>query len=200
MERDGVASPPSAPLFLFCCSLCILFSPSFKTQDFFYSRHPRTGRYQAPSASTLRRVFSGIDAEQFDTVVAQWVSGREDIHAVALDGKALRGCLNPQGQPLFLVNTVAHGSGAFQGQVQVDCKSNEIPAARQLLAQMGPLDGVMVTTDARPTRKSPPARPSSMMMTATISRRSKATNPACWKKLNRFFPLRLFPPFGLACA
>jgi hypothetical protein len=100
----------------------------------------------------LRRVFSGIDAERFDTVVAQWVRGREDIHAVALDGKALRGCLNSEGQPLFLVSAVAHGSGAFQGQVQVACKSNEIPAARQLLAQLGPLDGVMVTADAAHTQ------------------------------------------------
>jgi hypothetical protein len=115
-------------------------------------RRRSSGRYEPPSESTLRRALSGLDTERFDTVVAQWVSQHEDIAAVALDGKAMRGCLNAEGKPLFLVSAVAHGTGAFQGQVQVDGKSNEIPAARQLLAQMGPLDGVMVTTDAAHTQ------------------------------------------------
>jgi hypothetical protein len=115
-------------------------------------RRRSTGRYEPPSESTLRRALSGIDAEQFDTVIAQWVGEHEDIAAVAIDGKALKGCLNEDGHPLFLVSAVAHGSGAFQGQVEVDSKSNEIPAARSLVAQMGPLDGIMVTTDAAHTQ------------------------------------------------
>ena len=54
-------------------------------------------------------------------------------------------------KPLFLVSAVAHGSGAFQGQVEVDSKSNETPAARELLRAMGPLDGIMTTFDAAHT-------------------------------------------------
>jgi len=72
--------------------------------------------------------------------------------AIAFDGKALRGCLDAEGKPLFLVSAVAHGSGAFAGQVQVDSKSNEIPAGRELLSQLPPLDGVMVTADAAHTQ------------------------------------------------
>jgi hypothetical protein len=103
------------------------------------------------SETTLRRVLAGIDSTTFETVVAQWVQQHEELQAIAVDGKALRGCLNPEGKPLFLVSAVAHGSGAFQGQVEVQSKSNETPAARDLLRRMGPLDGVMTTMDAAHT-------------------------------------------------
>jgi hypothetical protein len=115
-------------------------------------RNPRTRRYQAPSETCFRTVLGGIDAQQFDTVVARWVQEQMPLEAIAFDGKALKGCLDSEGRPLFLVSAVAHGSGAFAGQVQVDSKSNEIPAARDLLAQMPPLDGVMATADAAHTQ------------------------------------------------
>lgn len=70
---------------------------------------------------------------------------------MALDGKAVKGCLDTEGRPLFLVSAVGHGSAAPCGQVQVESKTNEIPAARQLLRQMGPLDDVLITTDAAHT-------------------------------------------------
>jgi hypothetical protein len=115
-------------------------------------RNRCTGRYEPPSETTFRRVLKGTDAELFDTVVARWVAEQEDIDAIAFDGKALKGCLNEQGKPLFLVSAVAHGNGAFQGQVQVDSRSNEIPAARELLDSMPSLDGVMTTADAAHTQ------------------------------------------------
>ena len=114
-------------------------------------RNPRTGRYEAPSETTLRRVLGGINPETFDTVVAQWVRQQENPDVMALDGKAVKGCLDTEGRPLFLVSAVGHGSAAPCGQVQVESKTNEIPAARQLLRQMGPLDDVLITTDAAHT-------------------------------------------------
>jgi hypothetical protein len=158
-------------------------------------RRRSTGRYEAPSESTLRRVFSGTEAERFDTVVAQWVSEHEDIAALALDGKALRGCLNEQGQPLFLVSAVAHGSGAFQGQVEVDSKSNEIPAARRLLAQMGPLDGIMVTTDAAHTQVET-AQVVVMDQGADYLSPIKGNQPSLLKKARRILPVGDFSPLS----
>lgn len=156
-------------------------------------RRPSTGRYEPPSESTLRRVLSGIDSEQFDTVVAQWVSQHEDIAAVALDGKALRGCLNEEGKPLFLVSAVAHGTGGFQGQVQVESKSNEIPAARRLLAQMGPLDGIMVTTDAAHTQVET-AQVVVMDQGGDYLSPIKGNQPSLLKKAQRLLPIGRFSP------
>ncbi|MFE3864507.1 ISAs1 family transposase [Streptomyces goshikiensis] len=50
-----------------------------------------------------------------------------------------------------MVAALAHGSGVVLGQVAVDEKSNEIPAARELL-QLLDLDGVVVTMDAMHTQ------------------------------------------------
>ncbi len=158
-------------------------------------RRRATGRYEAPSESTLRRVLSGVDSERFDTVVAQWVSQHEDIAAVALDGKALRGCLNEEGKPLFLVSAVAHGSGGFQGQVQVDSKSNEIPAARRLLAQMGPLDGIMVTTDAAHTQVET-SQVVVMDQGGDYLSPIKGNQPSLLKKAERLLPVGHFSPLG----
>jgi len=155
----------------------------------------RTGRYEPPSESTLRRALSGIDAERFDTVVAEWVRQHEQIRAVALDGKALRGCLNDDGKPLFLVSAVAHGSGAFQGQVQVDSKSNEIPAARELLDQMGPLDGLMVTTDAAHTQVET-AQTIVMGHGADYLTPIKGNQPSLLRRAQRRLPLRRFSPLS----
>jgi hypothetical protein len=158
-------------------------------------RRRATGRYEPPSESTLRRVFSGIDAERFDTVVAQWVRQHEDIAAVALDGKALKGCLNEEGQPLFLVSAVAHGSGGFQGQVQVDSKSNEIPAARRLLDQMGPLDGIMVTTDAAHTQVET-AQKVVMEQGGDYLSPIKGNQPSLLRKARRLLPVGRFSPLS----
>lgn len=154
-------------------------------------RRRATARYEPPSESTLRRALSGIDPEQFDTVLAQWVSQHEDIAAVAIDGKALRGCLNEEGKPLFLVSAVAHGTGAFQGQVQVDSKSNEIPAARELLTQMGPLDDIMVTTDAAHTQAET-AQMVVMQHGGDYLSPIKGNQPSLLKKAQRRLPVDLF--------
>lgn len=158
-------------------------------------RRRASGRYEPPSESTLRRALSGIDAERFDTVVAQWVSQHEDIAAVALDGKALKGCLNEDGQPLFLVSAVAHGSGGFQGQVAVDSKSNEIPAARQLLAQMGPLDDIMVTTDAAHTQVET-AHVVVMEQGGDYLSPIKGNQPSLLRKARRRLPVGDFSPLS----
>jgi predicted transposase YbfD/YdcC len=47
-----------------------------------------------------------------------------------------------------LVAALAHGIGAFLGQVAVDAKSNEIPAVRDLLKTFASLAGAVITTDA----------------------------------------------------
>jgi hypothetical protein len=162
-------------------------------------RNPRTRRYVAPSESTLRRVLSSIDAARFDTVVAQWVGQHEDIAAIALDGKALRGCLNEDGKPLFLVSAVAHGSGAFQGQVQVHNKSNETPAARDLLRTMGPLDGIMTTFDAAHTCAET-AQTIVMEKGADYLLPVKGNQPHLLERSELLLPQQRFSPLSHRCA
>ena len=71
---------------------------------------------------------------------------------IALDGKTVRGArTRPDGKAPHLVAAFDHATGAVLGQVAVDAKSNEIPAARTLFAGLD-LTGVVVTMDAMHTQ------------------------------------------------
>lgn len=118
-------------------------------------RNARTGLYQPPSEPTIRRVLQSIDAEPVDRALTGWVkslSPSQPDPAIALDGKALRGALGPEGQPVHLLGAVLHGEGIVVAQREVGSKTNEIPEASALLEPLE-LAGTVVTADALHTQK-----------------------------------------------
>src|SRR5450755_1192507 len=92
-------------------------------------------RTSAPDESTLRKLFARIDADALDGAVGRWMWTRT----------------RPDGKAPHLIAAFDHAAGAVLGQVAVDAKSNEIPAARTLLAGLE-LTGVTVTMDAMHTQ------------------------------------------------
>ena len=119
-------------------------------------RKGRDGRYQCPKETTFQRILAQVPEAVFSQVLHQWADaclGSSDQlpdTLVALDGKALRGSTPhcPDEQQAQLVGAVSLPSGRSLGVALVEEKSNEIPAARALLAQLGPLDGKLVMLDA----------------------------------------------------
>lgn len=113
-------------------------------------------RAGAPDESTLRKLFARIDADALDAAVGRWMWTRtrtvDSRRVIALDGKTVRGARSrPDGKAPHLIAAFDHDAGAVLGQVAVDAKSNEIPAARTLLAGLD-LAGVTVTMDAMHTQ------------------------------------------------
>jgi len=117
-------------------------------------RDPHSRRYTPPSEPTIRRVLQSIDAEQVDRALASWLRGLSGAEgeAVAIDGKTLRGAHRTSGGQVHLLRAVLHGAGVILGQCEVAEKSNEIPAAPQLLGSME-LGGMTVTADALHTQR-----------------------------------------------
>jgi len=116
-------------------------------------KDPCSKSYRPPSEATIRRVLQGIDAEQVDRALSDWLQrlgGGEGV-AVAIDGKALRGARHESGGQVHLLSAMLHGTGVILGQCEVEEKSNEIPAAPQLLERIE-LGGVTVTADALHTQ------------------------------------------------
>jgi predicted transposase YbfD/YdcC len=110
----------------------------------------------APDESTLRKLFARIDADALDKALGVWMWTRTFIvdarRVIALDGKTVRGArTRPNGKAPHLIAAFDHDAGVVLGQVAVDTKSNEIPAARTLLEQLD-LDGVVVSLDAMHTQ------------------------------------------------
>jgi predicted transposase YbfD/YdcC len=111
---------------------------------------------RVPCESTIRRVLQGLDTGAVAALFGAWAQARwfevGDRRVIALDGKTVRGAKGgPNGAP-HLVAALTHDTGMVIGQVQVDAKTNEIPAARQLLGLLD-LDGVVVTMDAMHTQR-----------------------------------------------
>lgn len=105
-----------------------------------------------PSHDTFGRVFSLLDARQFQNGFLEWtrtVSQVFDQEIVALDGKTLRRSHDRAAgkQAIQMVSAWAAENRLVLGQLKVDEHSNEITAIPKLLAMLD-LAGCIVTTDA----------------------------------------------------
>jgi predicted transposase YbfD/YdcC len=106
--------------------------------------------------STFRRAFALVSPDVLDYVLGAWLHTRAaragDRLVIAVDGKSVRGAKDKDGKAPHLVAALAHGIGAVLGQVAVTAKSNEIPAARDLLRAFADLAGAVITIDAMHTQ------------------------------------------------
>jgi DDE_Tnp_1-associated/Transposase DDE domain len=110
----------------------------------------------APDEATFRRAFALVSADALDAALGAWcwtrVARAGERLVIAVDGKTVRGARRKDGKALHLVAALAHGIGAVLGQVAVNEKSNEIPAARELLKAFADPAGAVLTIDALHTR------------------------------------------------
>lgn len=121
------------------------------------------GWKKAPAYSAIRTILHSLDPDEVERVFRQhaaMLSGGdagEDVEAspvVAIDGKTLRHSFDA-----FNDRKAAHVLGAFAvddvlilGHLQVDGKSNEIPAAQQMIEALA-LEGRLFTLDAMHCQK-----------------------------------------------
>ncbi len=118
----------------------------------------RLGLDRAPVESTLRKLFARLDAAAFDAALAVFVwcrirqaGGRR---VIAIDGKTVRGARSASTRAPHLIAALDHATGVVLGQHQVQAKSNEIPAVRDLLVSFDAVDlhGCVITVDAMHTQ------------------------------------------------
>ena len=109
-----------------------------------------------PSHDTFGRVFSLIDAGQFQLAFYEWVWAVNEIiggQIINIDGKCLRGSDDqPLGKrAIYMVSAWAAENELVLGQRKVDEKSNEITAIPELLKLLA-ISGCIVTIDAMGTQ------------------------------------------------
>jgi predicted transposase YbfD/YdcC len=108
-----------------------------------------------PSHDTFNRVLAALDPKGFLDCFLRWTQSlRQAVprEIVALDGKALRRALGPDGGIPYIVSAWAEGNGLALGQWKVADKSNEITAVPELLRVLE-LSGCIVTVDAMGCQK-----------------------------------------------
>jgi hypothetical protein len=112
-----------------------------------FRRDRRTGRHRCPKKTTFSRVLAGVDAARLQQLLLEWqqrLSGPIQDSLVIVDGKKMRH------GGVEMVNAT-NGRGQYLGGVMTQSKSNEIPAARQLLGRLD-LAGKIVLSDAAHTQ------------------------------------------------
>ena len=118
-----------------------------------------TSRFQCPSRSVIRRVLTGVDAEELDRLIGEWLleqaegEGRTEM-AIALDGKVLRGAWTDDNDQVTLFSAMLHHEAVTIAQVRVPDGTNEITQVKRLLDTVDvPADtAVVVTVDAAHTQ------------------------------------------------
>jgi hypothetical protein len=120
---------------------------------------------RAPAYTTIRNVLQGLDGAQVERVfrlhgeILRENAGAEGLRVVAFDGKTLRGSYDhfADKKASHLVSAFDIESALVLGHIEVDDKSNEIPAVKRLIGELG-LAGCVVTVDAMHCQKNFPAR------------------------------------------
>jgi predicted transposase YbfD/YdcC len=105
-----------------------------------------------PSHDTFRRVFSLLDAQQFEACFVRWMQSACRItggQVIAIDGKTLRRSHDRANgkAAIHMVSAWAAANRVVLAQTKVDDKSNEITAVPELLKVLE-VAGCIVTLDA----------------------------------------------------
>lgn len=110
---------------------------------------PSRQRYTTPPESTFRYILGQLPPEALEEAFRGWTHQHSDpTTPVAVDGKDIRGASKQtDGGRRIMVAAVEHHSGLVLGQTQVDDKTNEMPAVRELSRDLE-LAGRTVTLDA----------------------------------------------------
>jgi len=132
-----------------------------------YARCGHTGVVEGPSKCTLWRVLTGTPGAALDAAIGAWllrrtarshqpagsdVGRQEDLVAVAVDGKAVRGAVSADGAQVHLLAAMTHARGLVVGQTDVAAKTNEIPMFTELLDGLD-LTNTIITADALHTQR-----------------------------------------------
>jgi len=111
---------------------------------------------RAPAHTAIRYILQGLDPTAVEgafrrhAALLQAASGGGERGSVALDGKTLRGSFDAfhDRAAAQVLSAFATDTALVLAHVDIDAKSNEIPAAQALLAELGIAAGALVTLDA----------------------------------------------------
>jgi hypothetical protein len=158
---------PLAPLLLFTVLALLSGAKSYggivtflEQRRGLLNRHFGVDLKRAPVVNTLRTVLQSLDTEDLEQAFRRHAKAllpagtAGEKPAIALDGKTLRGSFDHinDRKAAQTLTAFASASAIVLAHTEIDDKSNEIPAAQQMIRELG-LTGVMFTADAMHCQK-----------------------------------------------
>jgi hypothetical protein len=113
-------------------------------------------RRTPPKSTCFEELMARLPAEALEEALCRWIQDGlrcsldgldEELQAVSIDGKTLRGTLAAHGRAVHLLAALDHKLGCVLSQVPVGEKTNEAKAARELLDALV-LEGRVIVGDA----------------------------------------------------
>ncbi len=116
-------------------------------------KNPDTGRYEPVSKSTVHRVLQNTDPAWIEEALRRWAQPRLRVgHAIAVDGKRIRGA-NRTGEDQYeTVSRIEHGTGMPVSILNDPDEGGEIAAVHAAL-ETAPVAGRLLTLDALHTTR-----------------------------------------------
>ncbi|MFM9936981.1 MAG: ISAs1 family transposase [Novosphingobium sp.] len=122
---------------------------------------------RAPAHTAIRYILQGLDPAAVEVVFRRHAALLQAARAtpgpgsIALDGKTLRGSFDKfhDRAAAQILSAFATDSALVLAHIDIAEKSNEIPAAQTLLAELGIAAGTIVTLDALHCQKKPSRSP-----------------------------------------
>lgn len=110
---------------------------------------------KSPHEGTIRNILLSIDELDFEQVLFEYnqtianIDKKKDSSILAIDGKTLKNSFNnmKDKKALHMLEVFAAGSDLIIAHLEVEAKSNEIPAAQKFIKESG-LEGYIFTMDA----------------------------------------------------
>ena len=160
---------PLAPILLFTVLAMLAGARSYRQVHGFIRTHLNRlnsgfglSLRGAPAYSSVRFILHGLDAEEMERIFREHAAGLAEARpegaglppAVAIDGKTLRGSFDAfhDRKASHLLSAFAADGQIILGHLAIAEKSNEIPAAQELIATLG-LTGRLFTLDAMHCQK-----------------------------------------------
>ena len=168
-RRDQGKMYQLAPILLFTVLAMLAGARSYRQVHAFIQTHldRLNGGFglslrRAPAYSSVRFILHGLDAEQMERAFRNHAAGLVDVPVegastptmVAIDGKTLRGSFDAfyDRKAAHLLSAFAADDQIILGHLAIAEKSNEIPAAQNMIATLG-LTGRLFTLDAMHCQK-----------------------------------------------
>jgi hypothetical protein len=111
-------------------------------------------RRTPPKSTCFEELLARVSPEALQEALSRWVVeglqlslDEQDLQAVSIDGKTLRGTLGAHQRAVHLLSALDHKLGCVLSQTPVDQKTNEAKAALQLLESLT-LTGRVIVADA----------------------------------------------------
>jgi hypothetical protein len=158
---------PLAPLLLFTVLALLSGAKSYRGVITFLEQrrvllngHFGVNLKRAPVVNTLRTVLQALNTEDLEQAFRRHAKALLPADAagekpvIALDGKTLRGSFDhiKDRKAAQTLTAFASASAIVLAHTEIDDKSNEIPAAQQMIRELG-LTGVLFTADAMHCQK-----------------------------------------------